>query len=109
MVRAPFGMADDHGGGPEISQHLGRDVAGMGSRRLGMAILSSDRDARSQRDDGRAHHQRRRRTNQEVGPTPDIADPGGHLAKLRKRRPDAVHLPVPRDQRPHVTHCASRL
>jgi len=39
MIGAAFGMAEDDIGGPGIGQHLRRDVAGMGARGAGVAIL----------------------------------------------------------------------
>src|SRR6478752_7848865 len=41
VIGAPLGMADDDMARPGIAQHLGRDVAGMGAARLGMAILAA--------------------------------------------------------------------
>ena len=38
-------MADDHIGRAGIRQHFGREVAGIGARFLGVAILAADGDA----------------------------------------------------------------
>ena len=45
MIGAPLGMADNDGAGAGIRQHFGRKIAGMGARRLGVAILRADRQA----------------------------------------------------------------
>ena len=45
VIGAPLGMADNDGAGAGIRQHFGRDIAGMGARRLGVAILRADREA----------------------------------------------------------------
>ena len=42
MVGAPLGMPDDDGAGAGIRQHFRREIAGMGARRLRMAILGPD-------------------------------------------------------------------
>jgi hypothetical protein len=44
MVGPPLGMSDDHRRGAGIGQHLGGNVAGMGSRRFGVAVLPSNRE-----------------------------------------------------------------
>ncbi len=44
---APLGMADDHGAGAGVLEHLGGDVAGEGAGGFGMAILAADRDRRA--------------------------------------------------------------
>ena len=43
MIGAALGMADNDRAGAGVRQHLGRKVAGMGARRLGVAILGPDR------------------------------------------------------------------
>ena len=44
MVGAALGMADDHGRGAGVLQHLGGDVAGVGAAGRGVAILAADRE-----------------------------------------------------------------
>src|SRR5205823_13720506 len=44
VVGAALGVADNDDARPGIRQHYGRNVAGMGAERLGVAILRADRD-----------------------------------------------------------------
>jgi hypothetical protein len=39
MVGAAFGMADDNCAGAGVRKHFGREIAGMGAGRLGVAVL----------------------------------------------------------------------
>ncbi len=43
---AALGMAHDHVARAGILQHLGRDVAGMGAARLGVAVLAANQQRR---------------------------------------------------------------
>ena len=45
VIGATFGMADNDRAGAGIRQHFGREVAGVGAGRLGVAILGADRKA----------------------------------------------------------------
>ena len=101
VVGAAFGMPEDDMGRARIPQHPGRDVAGMGARNLGMAILPAGADRGL--SDGFVHpgQQRCRRTDQHLDRGIGM---GGHqCAHLRQAVARAVHLPVScREFLPHL-------
>ena len=56
VVGAPFRMADDHGLGAGIGQHLGGDIAGMGAVMVRVAILGAEQDGASRSSITRLEH-----------------------------------------------------
>lgn len=104
MVGAAFGMADDDGRGTGIGQHFGRNVAGVGAGRLGVAILAADGNRRAARSLGEASDQGGRRTDHEVGLAREGRCPCDNSAEFGDRGRQAVHLPVARDQRAQSVH-----
>jgi hypothetical protein len=54
MILPPFGMTDDHCRRVRVGQHLGSDIAGMGTGCLSMTILSADGDPRAPCPRGKA-------------------------------------------------------
>ena len=93
MIAASFGMSDDHGRGPGIPQHLGGNIPGICARGLGVAVLATDRDARSLRLRSKAGDERRRRTDDKVDRGKG-ARTGNDFFQLRDRGFQPVHFPV---------------
>src|SRR5882672_9912815 len=103
VERAALGMADDHGAGAEIGQHLGGDIAREGATRFGVAVLAADLDDAFGAPD-ELSDQGRRRTYDDVD---FFAEPLGadhDLAKVFLRPHEAVHLPVAGNQRASRCH-----
>ena len=101
MIGAALRMADDDRGGAGIRQHFGREVAGMGARDLGMAILGTDRQRfGSACSIGEAGDQGRRRANQEIGLGSDARGAGTHRVEFGDGGLEAVHFPVAGNHRP---------
>ncbi len=97
---AAFGVADDHGGGAVIPQHLGADLAGEGARDLGVAILAADGQPALGRFDG-AVDQGGWRADQDIDIEGRGPGRGGDRPDLAELRLQAVHLPVSGDQGAH--------
>ena len=101
VIGAPLGMADNDGAGAGIGQHFGRKIAGMGARRLGVAILRADRERlRTARLLGKGRNQRRRRADQQIGLGGDFGRARQHGLEFGHGGLQAVHFPVAGDQRP---------
>ena len=103
VVGAALGMADDDQLAAGIGDHFGRDVAGMGAGRLGMAVLAADHQRRARRPSprpGRSASPAGRSRRRSVAP-PIPALTASSSARLARR---AVHLPVARDQLPRLGH-----
>ncbi len=100
VVLAALGMADENVGGACIGQHLGGNVARVGARFLGVAILAADGDAGADGAIGEGADQGGRRANgqvhlgfqaRRVTGMNLVQHPGGRL--------QTVHFPVSRHQR----------
>jgi hypothetical protein len=91
-------MPDDDGAGAGVFQHFGRQVAGEGAGRLGVAVLAADADRTALRRRGELGNQRCRRAYHEVD-RGEAARAGDDLAQLHRRPRKAIHLPVARHQR----------
>jgi len=100
VIGAPLGVADNDILGAGIGQHTGGDVAGMGAGCVGVAILPAGQNAagcaltRYRCEDGRG------RTNHHNGARRFAGDEHvGQCRQFVQGRPQAVHFPVPCDQR----------
>jgi peptidyl-prolyl cis-trans isomerase D len=91
LVGAPLGMADDRQARAGFEQHRGRDIAGMGTGGICVAILRADGEAAGACD-GEAD-QGERRANGDIHPS-RLPRRRRHRAELRQRLAAAVHLPV---------------
>jgi hypothetical protein len=101
VIGAPFGVPDDDGAGAGIRQYFGRNIAGMGSRRLGMAILRPDREVfRAARLLGERRDQRGRRADQKISLGGDSGGARQHGLEFGRGGLEAVHFPVAGNQRP---------
>jgi hypothetical protein len=56
-------MPDDDGARPRTLEHFGRDIAGEGSGRLGVAVLAADPHRAAARGNRQLGQKRRRRTD----------------------------------------------
>ena len=90
-------VADDNRLRASIAQHFSRNVPGIGSGRLGMAVLRPNRHARARASLGEGRQQRRGRANHHVN-----AAIGSHatdeLIELSDGLCEPVHLPIAREQ-----------
>ena len=83
---------------PASAQHFGGEIAGMGARRRGVAILRADRDGPgSPRSFGERRDQGRRRTHQQIGLAGNTERARNHGIEFRHGRSEAVHLPIAGD------------
>src|SRR6266436_1501812 len=97
VERAALGMADNHGAGAEIGQHLGRDIAREGAARFGVAVLAADLDDACGAAD-ELPDQSRGRTYDDIDFFAQPLGAGHDLAKVFLRPHEAVHLPVAGNQ-----------
>ena len=91
-------MPHDDGGGTGVPQHLGRQVAGEGAGRLGVAVLRADPHRATRHGGRKARKQRGRRAYHDLDPG-ELARTGNNSGELGRRGLQPVHLPVARNQR----------
>src|SRR5262245_55884496 len=91
-------MADDDGAGAGVLEHFRREVAGEGACRLGTAVLGADPHRTAGRSGGKFGNQCRGWTYQDVD-RGELARGLGDSRKLCDRGPQAVHLPIARNER----------
>ena len=103
MVGAAFGMACDHISRAAILQLLGGNIAGMGARGFGVAILAADGDFSGRRLDRRAD-QGRGRADQHFRLPRLGARGGGDGGDFRQRGFHPVHFPVSGGERTNRAH-----
>ncbi len=103
MVGPALGMADNDVGTTRIGDHFRRNIACMGARDMGMAILPPGQKARSGRLAAEGRDQGRGRANQEVdGPAQRPIIFSDHGASLVQAAAHAIHFPIARNQRPNA-------
>src|SRR5205085_6715277 len=78
MPLAPLRMPEDHVTAPEIGQHLGADVAGVGTLWRTVAVLPAERDPASGQKPAHLGADRRRRTDDNL-PAEAVARRSGGL------------------------------
>ena len=91
-------MTDDDGDGAGIPEHFGRQIAGEGPGRLGVAILAADLDRLPCDGSRKTRKQGRRRAHHHIDPRegPRTANDFGNFGR---RSGGAVHLPIARHDR----------
>lgn len=108
VINAPLRVPDNDGGRTGIGDHFCRNVARIGSARLGMAILSGDGHRGTARGRRKAREQRRRRGNEQVRRR-NLRRAGQDGAQLGERMGKPVHFPVAGHQRPPRAHVCTLL
>src|SRR3954466_8318162 len=100
VIVAPLAMAHDYIGGAGVPQHLGRDIAGKGAARFGVAILAAQRESTLHRP-RRLGNERERRADQHLARQRLRRQQRLQLRKLDQAGRQAVHLPVSSHQWAH--------
>jgi hypothetical protein len=100
MILTALRMADDHVRGAEVGEHFRRDVARVGARLLGVAILAADGHVGADRHVGKGRDQCGGWADEQV----DLGPQPGRVALLdipqhRGRALQPVHFPVAGNQR----------
>jgi hypothetical protein len=96
-------VADDDGAGAGILEHLRRDIAGEGARRLGAAILRADPHWAAVHGSRKLRQQSSRRAHQQVDGW-ELRRAFYDSRELGQRAAQPVHLPVAGNERSARCH-----
>ena len=99
MVGTPLRVTQDDRTGTGISQHLRRNIAGMGAGRFGMTILPPNDHRRAAGGRGKGRDQSCRRTDHQFGLAGERLCPGYDLGEFARRGGKPIHFPIARNER----------